>query len=417
MSNPPRLRILSIGPQDVCPPIDGGKESIHGALGALAKHADLSYAFPSRGKSVRESDYLSIGVRPLPIPFDPQDSIATVLSATLRAKPFKFAKYAPTKARTWLSQALGSESFDALLCFHAHSVGLAEGISKHLGWNLPIVLREHNIEFELVNSYLRSAGLAARLAGKPFYWLTRAEEIRIWSKVDSVAFLTDRDLATAKEYANGGRLVLIPEGTPIPPRPPLTSTARDQLLVPLNPRATQSVANLRQFLDEYWPSFAATSVPAEVHLGITGVNICELIELTGLSEHDLARMRVRALGFIPDLASTIAGSLAVVSPTFVGGGIRKKVLEGMANCVPVIATDLDIETCSYFVQGYNILRLGTPKDFVRTVQELARDPVHWAKVAEAGRQTVEKFASWESFGGMLFKEITEQIQQRTQTGP
>ena len=400
------LRILAIGPQDVCPPIDGGKEGIHGALTALAAQADLSYAYPCAAAGRPSAElYRALRVRPLALARVPRETIATVLGATLRGEPFKFAKYATREIALQLQRAVAGQQFDVILCFHAHTVGLAESLQRMNRWHLPIIVREHNIEYELVESYRRTLGPAGRVATWPFAVMTRREERSIWKRVDATAFLTDRDLAVARAAGCGGHLVLAPEGIPLPAhRQAIRPTSGLQLLLLLNQRATQSVGSMRKFLHEHWSYASAAQPMRHVSLVVTGLGPTRLAELSGLTCEQLKVMRVRALGFLPSLSGVFASSLALVSPTFVGGGIRKKVLEAMANQLPVIATPLDVDSCSYFDPPRNILRFATPAEFVSSVEQLTSDEGLWMQLSDAGRRTVERHASWSSFADVIIGE-------------
>lgn len=415
MNRARRLQLLTVGPQPVWPPTDGGKEGIHGALQALARHVDVVYACPCpdpRAESL--AHFRSLGIDYRPVPFEPVDSPGVVLSSTLQLKPFKFHKYGNRAALAAFDRALQGVQPDAVLCFHAHMEEMGQRLRRRHRWNVPLLVREHNIEYELVASYRASLPLLKRLAAAPFEWLTRRAEQRLWARADAVAFLSDRDHATALAAGRVSRPLLAPEGVPLPPRravrrPP----GSPRLLIPLNQRATQSVLNLRQFMHEFWPVAAADPGLQQTTLAITGVDAARLHELTGLTPQAQQRLRIEALGFLPSLLPAFESALALVSPTFVGGGIRKKVLEGMAHQVPVIATDLDIDTCGFFDPPHNILRLGTPAAFASTVGALAADDERWRRLAEAGRDTVERHASWDGFAAVVVSEIEVLVRDRS----
>ena len=193
-----RLRVLAIGPQPVWPPIDGGKEGIHGALQALARHVELVYACPCPNPRADSYEHFrSLGIDYRPVPFQPTDSPAVVLASTLQLKPFKFHKYGTRNALRAFSSVLGGLQPDAVFCFHAHTEELGQRLRRRHAWNVPIMVREHNIEYELVASYRATLPLPSRLASAPFEWLTRRAEQGQWARVDSVAFLSDRDYAIA----------------------------------------------------------------------------------------------------------------------------------------------------------------------------------------------------------------------------
>ena len=154
-----------------------------------------------------------------------------------------------------------------------------------------------------------------------------------------------------------------------------------------------------------------------VSLAITGVDPQQLAELTKMTVDDQRRLRVNALGFLQTLKPAFESATALIAPTFIGGGIRKKILEGMAHQVPVIATDLDIRTCSYFSHGENILRLGSPEEFAATVRQLLDDDALWDRLSANGRSTVERHADWAQFADVLLRELADLRAGHQHRGP
>jgi glycosyltransferase involved in cell wall biosynthesis len=118
----------------------------------------------------------------------------------------------------------------------------------------------------------------------------------------------------------------------------------------------------------------------------------------------LDAQNVRALGYVPSLPPVFASSLALVSASFVGAGVRKKVLEAMAHQLPVIATPLDIRSCSFYQPNANILCMDSVEHFVTAVKRLADDPGFWARLSQAGRSTVERHANWQEFAEVITAE-------------
>lgn len=404
-----KLNLLVLGPQDVCPPVDGGKEGIYGALAALAAHAEVTYAYPASVSNQVEG-YAKIGVSALPLEYQPAEKMSLIVSATLRCKPYKFEKYSSNAAVRALDEAIPKgASFAAIVCHHAHTYGLARSFQRLRGLKVPIVVREHNIEYSLVDSYRDSLSGTKRGAASFFAWLTRREELRIWRQADAVAFLSDQDLRTAQAVGGySSSFVLAREGVPLPPRRPASHPGTQApLLVLLNPRAPQSVLNLRDFVHRFWLPLREKQRLDNVDLHVTGVTDEQLAHLIELNATQMKGAGIRGLGFLPSLAPTLASALALVSPTFVGGGIRKKVLEAMAHQLPVIATDLDISCCDYFNCHENILPLVDAEGFASTVRRLRIDDAYWLELSTRARDTVEEFASWERYGEMMFEVIRD----------
>ncbi len=404
-------RLLYLSHRDVIPPNDGGKESIHGAIAALARRADVTYAYPAGVEPAATSaGYSAINVRAVPVRFSPEESAPLVAASTLRLLPYKFAKHSTRRAVDSFAAALESRRFDAVVCSHPHVVRLAEGILKRRGERLPIFLREHNIEYALVESYAQRLGLPLRLAARAYAWITRREEQSIWRRVAAVALMSDADLMAAQATGVEANFLLAPEGVPLPPvREALWPGRTAPLLVLFNPRAPQSVINLRLFYEHYWLPVQAADLLPETRLAITGVGSAELARLLRATEAQLGARNVHALGFVDSLPEVFASSLALVSATFAGAGVRKKVLEAMAHQVPVMATSMDVTTCSFYRQNENILRFDTVAELVAAAKRLADDPAFWLSLSREGRSTVETHATWERFADAMMTEVLRQV--------
>jgi glycosyltransferase involved in cell wall biosynthesis len=400
------LKLLALGPQPVWPPTDGGREGIHGALEALARQAEVTYACPCSSPEPESIVHFnSLGIDYRPVKYQPDDSIGNIIASTLQMKPFKFHKYGNSQAFRAFSKMLAGVETDVILCFHAHMFELGQRLRYSFGWNVPILLREHNIEYELVESYRASLALPKQIAAAPFSWFTRRAELRAWGKADGTLFLSDRDFDVAKASGRTANAVLAREGVPIPvPRDLTQSTLSKSLLLPLNPKATQSLGNVRKFLHEYWTFFVASGDVSDISLTITGVDSKTFTDLTGISFADQKFLRINAVGFLSEFGAVFDSVTAVLSPTFVGGGIRKKMLEGMANQLPVIATDHDIQTCRFLKASDNIIRLGSPADLVKNARLLVDDREYWQKLSVNGRATVESYASWDGFADTVLFE-------------
>lgn len=401
-----KIRLLCLSHKEVVPPDDGGKEGIHGAIAALAVDADVTYAYPCAGKVVgARPGYSAINVRAVPVAFAPRESLATLAASTAKLLPYKFAKHATRRAVNAFVAALEPHRFDAVVCFHPHSARLAERVLARRGERLPIILREHNIEYALIESYARRLNPALRLAARAYGWITRREEQRIWRRVDAVAVLSDADMALARAAGVRANFLLAPEGVPLPPlRAAVWPGRTAPLLILFNPRVRQNVMNLRLFYEQYWSEVQAASLFPRMPLTVTGVEQNELASLLRVTAPELEARNVRALGFVDSLPQVFASSLALISPTFAGGGVRKKVLEAMAHQLPVIATSLDVGTCSFFRPDANILKMDTFAGFVAAVKRLAAEPAFWMSLSRAGRSTVEQHANWQRFAEVIMKE-------------
>lgn len=400
------LSILAIGPQNVFPATDGGKEGIFGALQALAKCCDVTYAFPYDVPGDASIGYRDIGVGVVPVAWSPQENFHQIFSATCHLRSYKFHKYSCREAVDVYAKALLGRKFDAILCFHSHTAVLGRDLATALNLKVPILVREHNIEYQIVRSYRRSLSLFKRIAGFLLELLTQIEEHRIWREVDGVAFLSDNDMDNALKSGVIGNFFLAREGVPIPAKRITAYPGKDSaLLILFNPKSIQNILNIKKFFYDYWIYAAGDQRIATTCLRVTGVSTEELAELIDLDVSKLNQLRVKGIGYIDDLSSLFQDSIALVSPTFIGGGIRKKILEAMANQIPVIATPLDVKVSNFFSPGRNILVMHDVDSFCDSVSTLKVNPSYWVELVEDGRQAVENYASWDKFADTMIDKI------------
>jgi glycosyltransferase involved in cell wall biosynthesis len=407
------MKLLCLGVQDVIPPDDGGKEGIHGALAALGKKAKVTYAYPAGTENpAAVRGYARINVHAIPVGFFPRESLGVIAGSTLRLLPYKFGKHATSRAVASFAHALKAVQFDAIVCFQPHTVRLAEGILKRRGARVPIILRANNIEYQVLDSYARHLRMPLRLAATAYAWITRRHEQHIWRRVEAVALVSDADMSSALDTGVRANFVLAREGVPLPTIRNVSWPGRTaQLLVLLNPnpRVPQNALNLRLFFDRYWAKVQAAGLLPGIPLAVTGVDKARLASLLRIEMAELDAQNVRALGYVQSLPTTFASSLALVSATFVGAGIRKKILEAMAHQLPVIATPLDIRTCSFYENNVNVLCMDSVEHFVTAVKRLADDPRFWTRLSQAGRSTVERHADWQEFAEVMTAEAVRLV--------
>tara|TARA_B110000503_G_scaffold111208_1_gene166461 strand:- start:8007 stop:9236 length:1230 start_codon:yes stop_codon:yes gene_type:complete len=403
-------RYLVLGPQEVIPPTDGGREGIHGAIRALARDAQVTYAYPtSQIRKEISANYLDIGVISVPIAFEPKENAVLILKSLFCLKPYKFKKYSTRESLLKFKVALQLLNFDAIICCHPHMFDVAEFLKNSIGWTCPIILREHNIEYGLVKGYAHSLSGIKKMAAMILADITRREEIRIWDKADGVAFLTTTDFEMATAELKSGSFFVAPEGTPIPTRSVNTICERNNnLLILLNKKATQSVFNVVSFLETVWAERNSRGGFPDVSITITGVTLDELSDASSFSKQELCDLRVSCVGFVESLDELFDSSLALVSPTYVGGGIRKKILESMANYLPVIASSLDVDSTDYFQDQVNILKFDDVDDLKNAIALLS-DSEFSNNISNAARTAVEEHASWERFAETITKYLSGTI--------
>lgn len=105
--------------------------------------------------------------------------------------------------------------------------------------------------------------------------------------------------------------------------------------------------------------------------------------------------RIKALDFVPDVATEVSRWSAMIVPTRIGGGTHLKVAEGMARSLPIVATTRGRR--GYDVTDRNELLIAdTPADFAEACLDLINDDDLNAAIARNGRCYFESHLTWQA---------------------
>jgi len=105
---------------------------------------------------------------------------------------------------------------------------------------------------------------------------------------------------------------------------------------------------------------------------------------------------VEFVGFVPDLAKTLAGSV-LIAPVRIGSGVRIKLIQGAAFSLPMISTTIAAEGIS-LRPGREFICADSPAEWVAAIDSLLGNATLGSQLAEAayrrisGRFTAEHCA-------------------------
>ncbi|MBZ0299071.1 MAG: glycosyltransferase family 4 protein [Anaerolineae bacterium] len=120
---------------------------------------------------------------------------------------------------------------------------------------------------------------------------------------------------------------------------------------------------------------------------------------------------VQFTGYLPDVATAIQSSWITVVPLQDGGGTRLKILESMALGTPVISTGKGAEGLD-LCPGEDLLIADEPQALADAVCNLLGDPALRARLAAAGRKTVEHNYDWRMIGQQLVTLAESVVRER-----
>jgi hypothetical protein len=115
-------------------------------------------------------------------------------------------------------------------------------------------------------------------------------------------------------------------------------------------------------------------------------------------------LNIVSLGFVAQLSSVIASKKYFVSPTYIGSGMRIKVLNAMAAGAVCFLTPLDAEMAVFLKHSNNIIRFNNFPDFYTNLMDLESNVSLYNSISLQAK-TISAAFSWKDYAVKVFYDI------------
>jgi glycosyltransferase involved in cell wall biosynthesis len=289
---------------------------------------------------------------------------------------YNISRFFSTDYDIKLTKILKKEHFDVIhleSLFMTPYVGTIRRYSK-----TPIVLRSHNLEFVIWEKIARGTKNVFRKIY--LNYLTRKlrhYELSMLNEVSGIAAISEEDKKRILGLGINRRIETIPFGINLSDYP-VSPVAQPELAL-FHLGAMDWGPNLEGilwFLNQIWPSIHQAFPDLKMYLA--GRNMSEEIRKTSLPN-------VIMLGEVENAIEFMQSKAIMVVPLLSAGGIRVKIIEGLALGKTVISTTLGAEGLDC-TDRKNIMLADRPEDWLKALRELMNQPELMQRLASEGRK-------------------------------
>jgi hypothetical protein len=293
-----------------------------------------------------------------------------------------------------------TEEIENIWCNHSHVAWYGLQLKEKRGVN--IFLREHNIEFSLVHQVMQ---VQVNPIIKAFVWYqylkTKRFEKKCWHIFSKTFFISDSDynLAINEGIKNKGLLLYdsFEEGEV----PPNNEKEAFSFIFPANLETFQNQYNLQKFIDEIWSPLIKKD--SRWRLFVTG-NKPGVLQ--NKIKADFKSYNIIDLGFVEDIQRTIATKKYFISPTYIGSGVRIKVLNAMSLGSVCFLSTLDVNMLNILQHNKNIIHFKDAKDFISNLERLEGEAETYNSISVQA-MNIKKHFSWIVYSEKVADELSK----------
>ncbi|OGH47307.1 MAG: hypothetical protein A3A51_00860 [Candidatus Levybacteria bacterium RIFCSPLOWO2_01_FULL_39_10] len=376
------MKILMLASYLPYPLWDGGRIRLYNILKTLSKNHEVTLICEKRPKQ-SEKDIREVGkiCKKLIVVERPDVwSLRNLAKTAFSLNPLLVTSHSSKKIKEAIEGELNAEKFDLI---HVETFYIMENLPEV---DIPIVLTEHNIEYEIYAKYTKKAKFFA----KPVLFADVAKlkrlEKNFWKRADKLIAVSAKE-----QKIMGAGTQLVPNGVDIEKfkfkKLEKNKKVRKILFIG-DFKWIQNRDSAFFIIKNIWPRIInETKDKFDLKLWIVGKNIPESIK----------KLKNETITFdenAPDQTELIfEDSDILLSPIRVGGGSNFKILEAMASGVPVVTSRLGNEGLGA-QENSEIIICDLPEECVQAVLKLLNDDYYFEKIARRGREFVEKNFDW-----------------------
>jgi len=365
------------------PPDSGPKVKTFNMIKFLAQEHDLTLVSFVRGDQSGDVEQLrpyckaiyTVPIRRTRL----HDGLALVRSL-VTGEPWTIVRDSRHEMHSQVAELCRTGHFDII---HADQLNMAQFAPANSGSRR--VLDAHNALWLLY----RRLAQTTRNPWIALFWqrewrLLKRYEGGICQAFDAVLAVSDADRAALQEASNGkGNLSVAPIAVDPESILPVQRVAQADHILHIGTMFwPPNVDGVLWFLREVYPLVQAAR--PGVHFDIVGARPPKQVTETGR-----LLQGVTVAGYVKEPADYLKNTGVMVVPLLSGGGMRVKILEALAEGLPVVTTAIGCEGIAV-ENGRHLLVADTAEEFARATLRLLENPALAETLARNGRELIER---------------------------
>lgn len=375
------MQVLQLCHRIPYPPVDGGSIAMHqitGGLmlkGAAVKVFALSPVALENNLAAIDGDYRSkTGFEAVSV--DTRVRIIPALANLFTTKPYNIQRYRSKRVDAALKKILSENRFDIIQLEGLYLTPYIPLIRSLSG--APVLYRSHNIEHFI---WKRLATTEKNPVKKAYLRMLSSRlqkyETEIIHDVDGLVAISEVDRQFFHSNGYTGPSIVIPAGMPdiaFPDQRPAAEQRSVFHLGSMDWRPNQE--GVTWFLKKVWP--LVTRKDPDLLLYLAGRRMPHYY-------HQFASDRVKVVGEVDNAIAFILSKNIMVVPLLSGGGMRVKIIEGMAAGKTIISTSIGAEGigCEH---KKNILLADKPEDMAAWITECTQNTAFSEKISKQAQE-------------------------------
>ena len=379
------MKVLQLCHKPPYPPIDGGCIAINNISNGLTKRGIKlklltvsTHKHPFQPDIIPEEWLKKTGAEGVFV--DTKLNLVDAFSSLVTNDSYNISRFFSADFDIMLTKTLRENSYDIV---HLESLFMTPyiGTIKRLS-DAKIVLRSHNLEYMIWKRMAEASKNTVKSAYlKHLARQLKDYEISVISQVDGIACISPKDEDHYRTLKCKTPIITIPFGLKTNEYEPEYSKVEDFSLFHLGAMDWMpNIEGVNWFFKKSWKQINENF--PELEFFLAGKS-------SDKYNPPVKHKNIHSLGEVPDAKEFMNDHQVMLVPLLSGGGIRIKIIEGMALGKAIISTAIGAEGIVY-EDGVNIMIANTPDEILDCITKLKKDPSLIESIGKAARKNIEE---------------------------